>query len=379
MKVSGDFRILPQHNTDVRAQVDGIISQVYKNEGDTVAKGDLIASLADRDYDAELRKVDADIAEKAARLALLQAGPRREELEVARAETGAATRRREHGDTMFESATRFRAAELSKIRSSVEKAEQRLVFAQNDLDRATKLFAATLVPRKSIDDAEQEVMLRRKELAEARAAADMVLSDDIVDARKERDLAAQEFERTQGKLKMLLAGSRPEEITAMKAELTRLQGQREYLLQQLQLVHIASPAAGVVATPQLKEKLGQHVSRGDLIAKVYEQKVVTAEIMVSEQEIGDVHAGQTVVLKTRAYADRSFTSQVTAIAPIAMENSAGFGGRAVRVTANLDNSSGLLKSEMTGNAKIYAGRRRLFDLMTRRLVKYVRVEFWSWW
>jgi hypothetical protein len=34
---------------------------------------------------------------------------------------------------------------------------------------------------------------------------------------------------------------------------------------------------------------------------------------------------------------------------------------------------------MTGKAKIVCGRRSLFNLMTRRLARAVRVEFWSWW
>jgi hypothetical protein len=39
----------------------------------------------------------------------------------------------------------------------------------------------------------------------------------------------------------------------------------------------------------------------------------------------------------------------------------------------------LLKPEMTGNAKVSCGSRRLVDLLTRRLARYIRVEFWSWW
>jgi hypothetical protein len=34
---------------------------------------------------------------------------------------------------------------------------------------------------------------------------------------------------------------------------------------------------------------------------------------------------------------------------------------------------------MTGNAKIYCGKRSVIDLVTRRVVHYLRVEFWSWW
>jgi hypothetical protein len=34
---------------------------------------------------------------------------------------------------------------------------------------------------------------------------------------------------------------------------------------------------------------------------------------------------------------------------------------------------------MTGMARISCGKRTFFDLLTRRLARYVRVEFWSWW
>ena len=51
-------------------------------------------------------------------------------------------------------------------------------------------------------------------------------------------------------------------------------------------------------------------------------------------------------------------------------------GRVAQVNANTDL---LLKSEMSGNAKIYCGKQRIITLMTRRLVRYVRVEFWSLW
>src|SRR5438093_9731449 len=54
--------------------------------------------------------------------------------------------------------------------------------------------------------------------------------------------------------------SRPEEITANQAEIARLETRRPYLQQQLQLVTVLSPAAGVVATARLKERVGEHVS-----------------------------------------------------------------------------------------------------------------------
>jgi len=89
--------------------------------------------------------------------------------------------------------------------------------------------------------------------------------------------------------------------------------------------------------------------------------------------------GQAVVLKARAYPHISFRGKVVSIAPIATKQEEWRGGRTVLVTTRLDNDALLLKPEMSGNAKIYCGERRLMDLVTRRIVRYVRVEFWSSW
>jgi multidrug resistance efflux pump len=379
LRISGEFRILPGHNAEVRAQVDGIIADVRKDEGETVDKGDIIARLDDRDYRAELDKTDAEIAEVNARLAMLKAGPRSEELELARTELATARIRHESGEQMYQEANRLREAEIARSRTSVQKAEQQLQFARNELVRHRTLFNAALVSRQTLEASEELVAVREKEVEEAQGSATMAAVGDRSNVQRERDLARQELGRAEGRLRVLLAGSRPEEVSATQAEVSRLLAQRAYIHQQLQLVEISSPASGVIATTKLKQRLGERVGRGDLIAKVYEQSTVTAEIMVPEKEIADVRVGQPVVLKARAFPEKSFTSRISAIAPVAVEDNAGLGGRSIRVMTEIDNDSQMLKSEMTGNAKIYGGRRRIFDLATRRFSRFIRVEFWSWW
>jgi len=49
------------------------------------------------------------------------------------------------------------------------------------------------------------------------------------------------------------------------------------------------------------------------------------------------------------------------------------------VTTEIQNPSLLLKAQMTGQAKILCGERRFVDLVTRRLARTLKVEFWSWW
>jgi multidrug resistance efflux pump len=316
LKVSGEFRILPAENSDVRAEVEGIIEQIPVAEGQAVARGDVVARLSERDFRAQLRNVTAEIDEKQARLRMLRAGPRQEEIEVAR--------------------------------TAVQKAEERLKYGRGRLEMLRA--DPNLVSKKELDEAREEAAVRQREQEEAR-----------------------------GRLRLLLAGSRPEEIEATEAEVARLQAQRAYLDEQLRLLTVVSPSSGVVTTPKLREKVGRHVSKGDLIATVHELETVKAEIAVSEKDISDVKVGQAVVLKARAYPETSVHGVVTSIAPIARQQDDNQPARTILVLTELANPSFLLKPEMTGNAKISTGKRRVVDLVTRRFARYIRVEFWSLW
>ena len=236
-----------------------------------------------------------------------------------------------------------------------------------------------MISLKEFQEAEENAAVSLKELEEAEAELKLVLADDLGEIRKTLKIAEKEIEEKQGKLKLLLAGSRPEEIEATEAEISRLQAQRQYTKEQLQLLHVLSPISGLITTPKLKEKLGQNVKKGDLIAQVHELKTIRAEISVSENEIGDVQVGQEVVLKARAHPRQSFSGKISSVATTAIKGDNGHPTRTVLVTTQIDNDSFLLKPEMTGNAKIYCGKRSIIDLMTRRFAHYIRVEFWSWW
>jgi multidrug efflux pump subunit AcrA (membrane-fusion protein) len=318
LKISGEFRILPIHNADVRADVEGVIEEIFRDEGDEVKAGDIIARLSDRDYQAELSKVQSEIAEKGARLRLLKAGPRAEEIDL--------------------------------LKTTVIKGEERLKYAESFLGMEKSLYEGKLSSKKDYEEAAELAALRRKELEESR-----------------------------GNLKLLLAGSRPETIEATEAELARLTSQQKYLGDQLRRLQIVSPIAGVVTTHRLKERLGATLKKGDLVAEVHEVKTVTAEISVPEKEISDVKVGQPVVLKARAHLGTSFQGQVFSISPVASKPAEGLVQREFLVVTRLENADFRLKPEMTGNAKIYCGQRRLYEIVFRRLIRFVRVEFWSWW
>ncbi len=385
LTVSGEFAIAPRHNADVRAEVDGIIAQVYVDEGQRVATGELLARLEDRDYRAELRAVEAQSDEIRARLKMLRAGPRMEERRVAIQNLETAETRREHAFRRLQEAERMQAARHAKATADVAVAEERLRYARSDLVRSRALFEGELVSRRALEESQERAALGEKELAAARAdlaavsAGDLSLTGDLAGFRKDLAVAQKETEEARARLHLLEAGSRPEEIEGAEATLARLLSQRSHLEDQLRLVMVRSAVDGVVTTPKPRERVGQYVKKGDLIVDVHEFASVRAEIAVPEREIGDVKVGQAVTIKARAFPERPSEGRVIAIAPVAVKDEEAWRGRVFRVTTAIDNPDHLLKADMTGTAKIYCGQRRLFDVLSRRLARYVRVEFWSWW
>lgn len=335
LRVTGPFNILPRENADVRTEIEGIVEEIYVNEGDKVNAGDVIAQLSNKDQLAQLLKTEAQIKEANARLQLLQAGPTAQQAGVAKA--------------------------------VVSKAEDQAKFAQSRQERAGKLLAEGLLARKDFEDAQEAAAAAKNQLTEA-----------------------------SGQLKVLLAGSRREEIEGTRAQIEQLEAEQHHLEQQLGMLKVVSPAAGIVATPSrvLTEMKHQLVKKGDLIAKVYDFKTVTAQIFVSEKEIAGVRVDQPVMLRARAFPHETFYGSVSSISTIAQGSSSSSGespaatvssagtasaNKTLIVSTQIDNESLLLKPEMTGQAKIFCGSRQIADLISQRLARTFKVEFWSWW
>jgi putative peptide zinc metalloprotease protein len=395
LRVAGSFNILPRENADVRAKVEGIIEKISVDEGDEVKEGDVIARLSDSVQRAELQKIESDLEAKRARLEMVLAGPRPEEIELSRNAVETGSTKQQQALDLYRQAKRTRHERLALTATTIKKNEERLQFAEKNLKMYQTLVEQGLGARKLLDEAAEPVAVRKRELEEARAERQVLVAEDLAEIRKEVAVTEKEVKEAEGRLRVLLAGTRREEIQALQAEIRRSEAEQTYLREQIDGAQVVSPATGIIATPsrQLKAMNRQLVKKGDLIAKVYDFKTVTAQIIISEREIAGVRVGQKVVLRARAYPNETFHGTVTSIATAAQDGSSGsepaLAGmtsgntastdKTIVVTTQTENRALLLKPEMTGQAKIFCGQRRVWDLVTRRVARTLKVEFWSWW
>lgn len=313
-EAGGDFTILPAARVEVPARVDGEVLHVYVKEGDWVEAGQILALLSDWDEERDLAVTAAKLDQAAAILQRLEEGAKLEQVQLA-------------------------------IRQ-VESAKVRITFSKLETERQTDLYKTGHASRKAFEKAQSEYQKDLADLAVARANLTLVRSD-----------------------------ATESEIEAAKAEVRALTREYEYRQDELERTRIRAPAAGRIVTPNLQLQRGKYLPVGGLFAELEDNRVVRAEIDVPETDIDEVRVGDKVRLKPWGYSDTILLGRVASIAPTAEVKSYG---RVVRVKSDIPNPDGMLKSEMTGYAKIEGSEMPVWEAYTRLFVRFFRIEFWSW-
>lgn len=343
LKVANECILLPFDRADVRAEVAGTIDKIYFDEGQTVHAGEVVARLADYKYVGEKEKTLARINEVNAQLQLMKTGPTKEEIALAQSKVDSAE------------------ASVKKAQAQLPIARERMDFAAKNFERSKKMMDEKLLATVAYDEAARDLNIRKREFDE--------IQHEVEEKRRE-------FIEAGRGLAKVMAGTRAEEIEAKQAEIEGLQSQVRTLEWESAFTSIRSPIDGVITTHFLKQKEKSYLEQGAVICQVADTRKMQIEIPVPEKEVGDVRVGYYVRLKANAYPSRSFDGRVTQIAQSVDQRDRNV--RVVMVRSEVDNPELLLKPEMTGYAKIYCGKRTIGELVTRRMVRFIRTEFWSW-
>lgn len=310
----GEFTVMPNRSVDVRALISADVREVLVSEGDYVEEDQLIARLADDEERNHVAVTEAKLQELEAKLQKAVVGATQEEIALAR----------------------------QKART----ARTRHQFSDATAKRMEKLYAKQVVSLQDYENAVSEAAVNQQQWYEAQRA-----------------------------LEVVLAGTRPEEIDSIRAEIARETAQLEYHRRQLAYAEIRAPVAGRVVSGSLRYARGDFLNRGDRLAKIEDTQIVVAEVRVPQTDIAEVHVGAKVRLKVVNDPHREFQGVVTKVAPEAEPTEYG---KIVRVLSEIPNDDALLKSELTGYAKIAGSEMPAALAFTRMIRRFVEIEFWSW-
>jgi putative peptide zinc metalloprotease protein len=309
LRITAECALIPGERVKVRAELGGVLAEILVDEGQAVKQGEVIARFDDRAIKADRQKVLAEIDKIEAELAILRKGRRPEEIQQQEAVLAARTKEVE--------------------------------FAAKEAQRRQEMAREGVGSRQAAEQASHELEARRRAVAEAYAA-----------------------------LRLLRAGSRPEEIAAHEAVLKRARADLTYVDVRLAMTVVRAPIDGEILTPRFRERVHEGVEAGGLVCELANTRRMRAEIFVPEREVDVIELGMPVIVKVESYPTRPFEGKVGFIAP-AVDGER----KHLRVVVELENEAGLLKANMTGYGEIEAGERPLLHLATRRLLRWIRVRF----
>ena len=315
--VTGDVTLFPTARAEVHAVTPGVVDRVLVRENQWIGPDQTLAELSAWQQDRDIAAIESDIERKRAELELLLHGPKAEAVEAARAQLAMAE---------------VRAIHSRKVQKLLEPVHRTGVVKDLEYQEAVKTA--------EVDQAA---------VAVATANLNLIKSPPL-----------------------------PMEVAVKQAEIKQLREQLHYLRDQRERTRLRSPVEGMIVTPRPEFMTGGFLKEGDPFATVEDNRILRAEILAPETDIGEVRPDAQVRLRVWAYPWRDFTGRVAAVAPVVEPSPANPFVRVVRVVIEIPNPDGLLRSQMTGVAKIAAGDKPFIVAFTRALVRFVLLEMWSW-
>jgi len=143
--------------------------------------------------------------------------------------------------------------------------------------------------------------------------------------------------------------------------------------QRFDFTRLRAPAAGVIITPRLEERVGQNVARGTEFCVVADVGTVTVEVAVPEEDSTLIRSHQTVELKMNPDPSRTLHGEVTRVGARIREEGKD---RFVIAEVTVPNPDGALKTGTLGKAKIRAGNRRIITLLLRKPTRWLYAKLW---
>lgn len=246
-------------NVDIRTvnlgfRVDGRLASLTVDEGDAIRPGQLLGKLDDAPYRNALQQAQASVGNARAKLALLQAG--------------------------------YRAEEIAQVRSEMAQRQSAFSYADSFLKRQQGLWAKNATS-----------------------------ADALEDARTARNQAQANLQAAKDKLAQYLSGNRPQEIEQAKASLAQSEAALAQAQLNLQDTRLLSPSAGTLLTRAVEP--GTMLSAGGTVFTLSLTQPVWVRAYVNEINLGKAAPGTELEIYTDGRPNKPYHGKIGFVSPTA--------------------------------------------------------------
>ncbi len=279
VRMTASGTVEPVQTVNLSPKTSGILEELFVEQGDTVAAGQIIAQMENQDVEALIQQRVAAVAEAQASLADVQRGSDAEA--IAQAE-----------------------AAVASAQAQVRDLSAQLSLAQAQLQRNQALAAQGAISENELDTFEQAV--------------------SSATAGVER--AQFQVQESQERLADLQNEPQPEAVAQAEARLAQAQAQLVSAQVQLADTQLRAPFAGIITqkfanegafvTPTTSASDATSATSTAIVAIASDLEILAE---VPEADIAQISPGQSVEIVADAYPDQVFEGAVRLIAPAAIE------------------------------------------------------------
>lgn len=347
---------------DVSFRIPGILTRRLVDEGESVAVGQLIATLDETDQEIALTGAQADLAYAHAVLEELMAGSRPQEIERSRAKLLQA----EAVLAVLRSGSRPQEikrarADLARSRAAEKAASARQKQAKTDFTRYATLYREKGVSKTEYDSYQTRLITAQNSWAETQeqvTAAREYLSlqqegpriEDINRAEAGVKLAQEEYS-------LVKEGPRTEVIAQAGAREQAAESAVKRAEQQLRYTQIHAPMAGVVLSKSAEP--GEYLNPAIPVVTLGDISHPWLRGYIDEKDLGRIKLGQEVEVSTDSFPDTIYLGRISYIS-----SQAEFTPKSVqtfeervklmfRIKISLDNPDNELKPGMPADGLIH--------------------------
>jgi RND family efflux transporter MFP subunit len=297
-KVSAAGNIEVMQKRYVVFEVEGTVASVAVDVGDTVAAGEVLATLDTRDLERAVRQAQLNLAASQAQLDKLQEKANPAELEAAKATLASAE---EQYKSLLAGTSE---EELAQLRANLSKAEAALKEAQSAYDKVAW--------RNDVGMTSQAAALQQAtaDYEAAKAAYEAAMKGPSV---AELASAQAQVASARAQLETLLAGASEAELRAAEISVEQARLNLEEAEARLVQAELRAPITGTVL--EVNVGIGQKVGVGTQAFTLADLSALKLTVNVAEVDVPHIQVGQRAEVTIDALPGRTFHGVVDRIAP----------------------------------------------------------------
>jgi multidrug resistance efflux pump len=283
----------------VGSRTGGRVKEVLVHEGDRVAAGQDLLSLEPGDLEAQRLQAHAQLEQAQANLEKLEKGSRPEEIEQARAKAQtavAAFEEAKHGARSEE--IQGANARLIALQVAVDK-------ARLDADRSHRLIQSGAISQAEVDNADAAL---RGAIAQRDNAKQSL--DELANGERKEDIAqaAARAQEAQASARLVVAGTRVEDLKAARASVDGAQGKLDQIRVMIDELAVKAPRPSRIESLDLRP--GDILAPNATAATLLEDDQLYVRIYVPETRIGRIRVGEEVPITVDSFPGRAFNGVV---------------------------------------------------------------------